>query len=132
VTVIIRFWILAGLLAMLGLASSTVTSQDREGLDDDASNFQRDSPAVAARQLQRAHVARGDDVARRLWHHRGGVGERGPGGRERCSSFSIILRDLVYLGFGLFALYVVARLRLARVLRSAPLLILLDSHCWRP
>jgi len=37
------------------------------------------------------------------------------------SSFSIILRDLVYLGFGLFALYVVARLRLARVLRSAPL-----------
>jgi cell division protein FtsW len=40
------------------------------------------------------------------------------------SSFSIILRDLVYLGFGLFALYVVARLRLARVLRSAPLLIL--------
>ena len=40
------------------------------------------------------------------------------------SSFSIILRDLVYLGFGLIALYVVARLRLARVLRSAPLLIL--------
>jgi len=40
------------------------------------------------------------------------------------SSFSIILRDLVYLGFGLFALYVVARLRLSRVIRSAPLLIL--------
>jgi len=40
------------------------------------------------------------------------------------SSFSIILRDLVYLGFGLFALYVMARLRLSRVIRSAPLLIL--------
>jgi cell division protein FtsW len=40
------------------------------------------------------------------------------------SSFSIILRDLVYLGFGLFALYVVARLRLSRVVRAAPLLIL--------
>ena len=40
------------------------------------------------------------------------------------SSFSIILRDLVYLGFGLFALYVVARLRLSRIVRAAPLLIL--------
>ncbi|MFZ1063720.1 MAG: putative peptidoglycan glycosyltransferase FtsW [Acidimicrobiales bacterium] len=40
------------------------------------------------------------------------------------SSFSIILRDLVYLGFGLFALYVMARLRLSRIIRAAPLLIL--------
>lgn len=39
------------------------------------------------------------------------------------SSFSIILRDLVYLGFGLFALYIAARLRLNRVVRSAPLLV---------
>lgn len=40
------------------------------------------------------------------------------------SSFSLILRDLVYLGFGLFALYVVARLRISKVVRAAPLFIL--------
>jgi cell division protein FtsW len=41
------------------------------------------------------------------------------------SSFSIILRDLIYLGFGVFALYVLARLRLSAVVRAAPSLILL-------
>lgn len=36
------------------------------------------------------------------------------------ASWSIAVHDLVYLGFGLFALYVVARLRLASLVRRAP------------
>jgi cell division protein FtsW len=40
------------------------------------------------------------------------------------SSFSIILRDLVYLGFGVFALYVMTRVKVERLIRSAPLLML--------
>jgi cell division protein FtsW len=39
-----------------------------------------------------------------------------------ASSFSIILRDVIYLGFGIFALYVVARIRLDQLVRRAPLL----------
>ena len=38
------------------------------------------------------------------------------------SSVSIILRDVIYLGFGVFALYVIARIRLERLVRAAPLL----------
>jgi cell division protein FtsW len=38
------------------------------------------------------------------------------------SSISIILRDVIYLGFGVFALYVVARIRLNQLVRRAPLL----------
>lgn len=41
-----------------------------------------------------------------------------------ASSFSIILRDVIYLGFGVFALYVVARIRLDQLVRKAPLLAL--------
>jgi cell division protein FtsW len=40
------------------------------------------------------------------------------------SSYSIILRDLIYLGFGILAAYVTARLRLDGLVRKAPLLIL--------
>jgi cell division protein FtsW len=40
------------------------------------------------------------------------------------SSFSIILRDLVYLGFGVFALYLMMRVRMEKLVRKAPLLIL--------
>jgi cell division protein FtsW len=40
------------------------------------------------------------------------------------SSYSIILRDLIYLGFGILAAYATARLRLDGVVRKAPLLIL--------
>ena len=40
------------------------------------------------------------------------------------STWSIIIHDLVFLGFGVFALYVTTRVRLDRLLRSAPLLIL--------
>jgi len=40
------------------------------------------------------------------------------------SSYSIILRDLIYLGFGILAAYMTARLRLDGVVRKAPLLIL--------
>jgi len=39
------------------------------------------------------------------------------------STWSIMIHDLVYLGFGLFALYVVARVRLDQLVRNAPLLI---------
>ena len=39
------------------------------------------------------------------------------------STWSIVIHDVVYLGFGLFALYVVARVRLDRLVASAPLLI---------
>jgi cell division protein FtsW len=41
------------------------------------------------------------------------------------SSVSIILRDVIYLGFGIFALYVTARVRLDQIVRRAPLLILI-------
>lgn len=39
------------------------------------------------------------------------------------STWSIVIHDLVYLGFGAFALYVMSRVRLARLVRAAPLLI---------
>lgn len=39
------------------------------------------------------------------------------------STWSIVVHDVVYLGFGLFALYVVARIRLDQLVRNAPLLI---------
>jgi cell division protein FtsW len=41
-----------------------------------------------------------------------------------ASSLSIVLRDVIYLGFGIFALYVVARIRLDQLVRKAPLLAL--------
>ena len=39
------------------------------------------------------------------------------------TTWSIVLHDVVYLGFGLFALYVVARIRLDQLVRRAPLFI---------
>jgi cell division protein FtsW len=39
------------------------------------------------------------------------------------STWSIMIHDLVFLGFGLFALYVMARVRLDRLVKSAPMLI---------
>ena len=39
------------------------------------------------------------------------------------STWSIMIHDIVFLGFGIFALYVAARLRLDRLVRNAPLLI---------
>jgi cell division protein FtsW len=41
------------------------------------------------------------------------------------SAWSIMIHDLVYLGFGIFALYVASRVRLDRLLRSAPILIVI-------
>jgi len=38
-----------------------------------------------------------------------------------ASSYGIMLRDIIYLGFGVFALYVVARVRLDHLVRRAPL-----------
>ena len=40
------------------------------------------------------------------------------------STWSIMIHDIVYLGFGVFALYVMARLRLDRLVRSAPAVIM--------
>jgi cell division protein FtsW len=40
------------------------------------------------------------------------------------TTWSIMIHDLVYLGFGLFALYLASRVRLDRLVRAAPLLIL--------
>lgn len=40
------------------------------------------------------------------------------------SSLGIIVRDIVYLGFGLFGLYVIARVRLDQLVRRAPLLVI--------
>lgn len=39
------------------------------------------------------------------------------------SSVSIIIRDLIYLGFGIFAFYIVARVQLRHLVRRAPLLV---------
>jgi cell division protein FtsW len=41
------------------------------------------------------------------------------------STWSIMIHDLVFLGFGIFALYVMARVRLDRLVKSAPMLITL-------
>jgi cell division protein FtsW len=41
------------------------------------------------------------------------------------TSWSIMIHDLVYLGFGVFALYLASRVRLERLVRAAPLLMLL-------
>ena len=41
------------------------------------------------------------------------------------STWSIMVHDLVFLGFGAFALYVMTRVRLERLVRSAPLFILM-------
>jgi cell division protein FtsW len=41
------------------------------------------------------------------------------------SAWSITIHDLVYLGFGIFALYLASRVRLDRLVRSAPLLIMI-------
>ncbi len=41
------------------------------------------------------------------------------------SSFSIIIRDLVYLGFGVFAMYIMTRVRIDQVVRRSPFLILI-------
>jgi cell division protein FtsW len=40
------------------------------------------------------------------------------------SPWSIMIHDLIYLGFGLFALYVMARIRIQQLVRKAPLFIL--------
>jgi cell division protein FtsW len=40
------------------------------------------------------------------------------------SPWSIMIHDLIYLGFGFFALYVMARLRIDRLIRQAPLMML--------
>jgi len=40
------------------------------------------------------------------------------------TTWSIMIHDLVYLGFGLFALYLASRVRLDRLVRAAPLLML--------
>jgi cell division protein FtsW len=40
------------------------------------------------------------------------------------TTWSIMIHDLVYLGFGIFALYLASRVRLDRLVRAAPLLIL--------
>jgi cell division protein FtsW len=39
------------------------------------------------------------------------------------STFSIMLHDVIFLGFGIFALYVMTRVRLDRLIKSAPMLI---------
>jgi cell division protein FtsW len=39
------------------------------------------------------------------------------------STYSIMLHDIIFLGFGIFALYVMARVRLERLVKSAPMLI---------
>ena len=39
------------------------------------------------------------------------------------STFSILLHDVIFLGFGIFALYVMARVRLERLVKGAPMLI---------
>jgi len=39
------------------------------------------------------------------------------------STWSIMIHDLVYLGFGIFALYMMSRVRLERLVRIAPMLI---------
>ena len=39
------------------------------------------------------------------------------------TTWSIIIHDIVFLGFGIFALYVMARVRLERLVKSAPMLI---------
>lgn len=41
------------------------------------------------------------------------------------STWSIMVHDIVYLIFGVFALYIAARLRLERLVRSAPMIILI-------
>jgi cell division protein FtsW len=41
------------------------------------------------------------------------------------STWSIMIHDLVYLGFGIVALYLASRVRLDRLVRSAPLLIVI-------
>ncbi len=41
------------------------------------------------------------------------------------STWSIMIHDLVFLGFGIFALHVMARVRLDRLVKSAPMLITL-------
>jgi cell division protein FtsW len=41
------------------------------------------------------------------------------------STWSIMIHDLVFLGFGAFALYIMTRVRVERLVRSAPLLIIL-------
>ena len=41
------------------------------------------------------------------------------------STWSIMIHDIVFLGFGVFALYVMARVRLERLVKSAPVLITL-------
>ena len=40
------------------------------------------------------------------------------------TAWSIMIHDLVYLGFGIFALYLASRVRLERLVRSAPILII--------
>lgn len=40
------------------------------------------------------------------------------------SVWSIMIHDVIYLGFGVFALYVVARVRLDQLVRKAPLVVL--------
>jgi len=40
------------------------------------------------------------------------------------SAWSIMIHDLVYLGFGIFALYLASRVRLDRLVRAAPVLII--------
>jgi len=39
------------------------------------------------------------------------------------SAWSIMIHDLVYLGFGIFALYLASRVRLDRLVRAAPVLV---------
>lgn len=50
------------------------------------------------------------------------LASEGQSAASGSSSLSIVLRDVIYLGFGVFALYVVARIRLDQLVRRAPLL----------
>ncbi|MEO9180649.1 MAG: FtsW/RodA/SpoVE family cell cycle protein, partial [Acidimicrobiales bacterium] len=41
------------------------------------------------------------------------------------STWSIMIHDIIYLVFGIFALYVAARLRLDRLVKNAPMIVLI-------
>jgi len=135
-TVLIRFWIIAGLCAMLGWASSTGTPQDCESrvmtlihtpgprcddLNESTSTNRRCAAgqtiswlraSVSARQLQRSRAPDRDGPARDLRTIAVASASEGQSAAGGGSQWSIMIHDVIYLGFGIFALYAMTRIEL--------------------
>jgi len=87
-------------------------------------------PTDAARRRERSGVAAHHDVVVTFGTIAVASASEGQSTANGGSAWSIMIHDLVYLGFGIFALYLASRVRLDRLVRAAPVLIIFGSDSW--